>query len=1432
MKNLLKSSITIALLALLTPLIIVGCGGKEDSTKTCNPTCDSAQCQTCDVETCVSTCSEDQTCNTGICEANCNPECNTDDCMTCEDGTCSDLCTEEQTCNTGICEANCNPECNTDDCMTCEDGTCISVCTEEQTCNAGTCQEFLICDPECNIDDCLACINGTCEFICTDTETCNEGTCKEHCEPECDQNACEVCTEEACLYLCEDGQICEEGECYEISECGDGTIEGIEDCEGEELNGANCVDLGFDGGHLTCNDFCHFDTLACEGCGHDEFENNPDAENAARIELGIYELTLCRGEQDWFVIYINAGDTLAVGLDFIDNILDIDMALFDIEQNMLDTSTGISNTEMVAFTSEVNKRVLIKIHGVGSTSSSYIMNISLNPDCTSDDDCEDGNICTDFECIEECRYDSDCTEKICLENICINGCRSNNDCSEGKACENNICFTPECMTSGDCNNGNICVDYECTACEEDSYEPNNTAGESVPLVLDFYEENLALCGARARDWYLVELEELTSYEFNIYFSHELGDIDFHLYEQTNPALAKAFGVSINDDENLSYNVPNDAGGTYLLKIDLHDSNRQIYTMDLIADDEIECLTSDDCNLENLCLNNACFNIDCITSDHCEEEELCFDYECIIPECESNNECESGQLCEDYVCIDFACSEENICPSGLQCVEGTCVGCIDETNCPNTDDFTCEDQVCVLRCEEDFYEPNSASNEPAAIEIDFFNDALTLCGQNDADWFSFELQASRLYDFDLTFIDAEGGIDFKLYKADNLTTVLISADSLNDNETMEYPVSSDGTGTYYLEVNLIPGNYTQNYDLTITETGEIECAEQSECDEEDQICLDYMCITPECENNNECEIDEMCAGYICVDLACDEANPCPSPMQCFNNSICVECINETDCPNIDDFNCENNVCVLQCEEDFYEPNSTDSEPAAIEIDFSNNTLSLCGQNNADWFSFELQASRLYNFDVIFINAEGNVDFGLYKADNLTTALAFGNSITDNESTEYPVPSDSAGTYYLKIYLQPDQNDDYAQNYELAITEVREIECIEQNECSGENQLCFNYECITTECENNSECEIDEICEDYTCIEFICDEENSCPGGLICNESRCVNCLEPDDCDPNYPEDFICTDFTCVLQCEEDNNEPNTDAESAEVILIPHTMSALTLCENSAEDWFKFELDSSISYAFVTTFLHSEGNIDLYLYAQNDTTAPVIDATGSSDNENIESITYNVPENGDGVYYLVVTLISSNAQTYNITIDILGCLSDEACGDDEICMDLICLIPECGNGLTEGDEQCDDNNTDNGDGCDETCMAELNPDEEPNNFSDEATEIIVPGVAFGFIEAQEDMDWFVFTVEVPGTYTFETSDSTSGFDTVDTQIFLCDNLNPGECNYSDGNLEANDDGENGFYSTLSFELEANTTYYIVVQSFLNSTGYYKLTGSISL
>jgi hypothetical protein len=65
--------------------------------------------------------------------------------------------------------------------------------------------------------------------------------------------------------------------------CGNGVLEGTEECDGADLGGTDCTDLGFPGGTLGCTAGCAFDESDCSVCGNGVAE---DGEQCDTLDLG------------------------------------------------------------------------------------------------------------------------------------------------------------------------------------------------------------------------------------------------------------------------------------------------------------------------------------------------------------------------------------------------------------------------------------------------------------------------------------------------------------------------------------------------------------------------------------------------------------------------------------------------------------------------------------------------------------------------------------------------------------------------------------------------------------------------------------------------------------------------------------------------------------------------------------------------------------------------------------------------------------------------------------------------------------------------------------------------------------------------------------------------------------------------------------------
>jgi hypothetical protein len=143
-------------------------------------------------------------------------------------------------------------------------------------------------------------------------------------------------------------------------------------------------------------------------------------------------------------------------------------------------------------------------------------------------------------------------------------------------CDGN-CAPLDWLGDGICDEGDF-GNFKCEAhswdqgdcCPDDSgNEPNDTCGTATlvqgGIPLDFAEyANMSIC-ASDEDWYSFTLEEGNFFIADLYFEHQLGDLDMHLYEEANCLAPLASSASSDDDESLIFEVL--ATGVYLLRVE-------------------------------------------------------------------------------------------------------------------------------------------------------------------------------------------------------------------------------------------------------------------------------------------------------------------------------------------------------------------------------------------------------------------------------------------------------------------------------------------------------------------------------------------------------------------------------------------------------------------------------------------------------------------------------------------------------------------------------------------------------------------------------------------------------------------------------------------------------------------------------------------------
>eukprot|EP01084_Bolivina_argentea_P003314 6221_1 len=109
-------------------------------------------------------------------------------------------------------------------------------------------------------------------------------------------------------------------------------------------------------------------------------------------------------------------------------------------------------------------------YGSGYRCNMSTMNYECINDCADDSDCTSGYLCSMYRSCVECLNNTDCTVGVCDYNSCVD-CAENNDCPVGEYCDSNSC---EISCNGNdtfcavqsswwdkCDSSGVCVHREC-----------------------------------------------------------------------------------------------------------------------------------------------------------------------------------------------------------------------------------------------------------------------------------------------------------------------------------------------------------------------------------------------------------------------------------------------------------------------------------------------------------------------------------------------------------------------------------------------------------------------------------------------------------------------------------------------------------------------------------------------------------------------------------------------------------------------------------------------------------------------------------------------------------------------------------------------------------------------------------------------------------
>lgn len=646
------------------------CGVNEDESSCvhdCYPTCGNSVCEEGESEDEPGHCPTDcGPCNDGICGyTDFEQGCNEQDCVAgCGDGLCDDAESPFQCpvdcgkpCGDGMCEPGETVGGCAVDCGICGDGVCGKWGTQPEDCPedcSAPCGDG-ICwwgetAPNCPLD-CGACGDGVCGIVeqeeascILDCADCGDGICGAEefpgtCPADCD-GCVPFCAPE---WECGDagcGQLC--GMCPGGSVCVDHVC-CVGDCDGKQ-----CGDDGCEGECGPCQPGAVCSEFQCVCSDDFGMESNDICLQATELGPGAYQnLNICQGgDEDWYLINVEAGKTLQIQAQFNNSDGDLDMYLFQPWNcaGHLAASLSHSDNEQITYTSPGSTFYLVRIVALTPIiQNSYDLTVKVGlPECG------DG----------ECHTDENCQ-------VCPGDCGSCcTDCAPWESCVNELC---SCVTDG-------------------ALEPNDFCTQAKKLEPGLHAD-LAICSGGDQDWYTVHVETGETLQVTALFSNQMGNLDLYLYPHGNCVGYVAKAMSLTDDETIAFTSAfqsnyyimvkgfgSATGATYDLNIELFAPGCG----------DGQCADGENCG--------TC-PLDC----QCQCGEDCVESACMATGCQ-------GKQCGDDGCGNLCglCGDQQVClDSQCQCLPLTCDGT--GKNCGTWDDACQGLIICGPDCPEPPFE---------------------------------------------------------------------------------------------------------------------------------------------------------------------------------------------------------------------------------------------------------------------------------------------------------------------------------------------------------------------------------------------------------------------------------------------------------------------------------------------------------------------------------------------------------------------------------------------------------------------------------------------------------------------------------------------------------------------------------------------------------
>lgn len=839
----------------------------------------------------------------------------------------------------------------------------------------------------CGVDsDCLAdhvCINGTCVYQCPPDKEC------------VDDNDCEY------------GDVCRNSCCMEDQSCSSDW-----DCTYPEICEAG---------------WCQ-EPLPCT---HDDsYEDNDEPTTATAINFPALNqtedhpsLVICRNDDDWYKIDVLAGDKLTVRI-FFTHVSggDLELKIYDDEASALsgisvDSSTSSSDNEEVEHTAVVDSTYYVQVYGYSNGENTYSMQIE-------------------------------------------HGEAGVSPCSP-----------------------------------DDAYEENDAWTTATPITLpavgntDLYQD-MVLC-SDDEDWFAIEVPAGEGVTVRINFVDADGDLEMKLYDDTQTQVDSSTSGSANVEEVTFTRVSTTA--TYYVKVYGYYSADNDYTMEVENPGGVVI----DCTDGGLEPNDTAQTATpVIAGEHtglfiCENPLDTDWYSFTVPaggrlEASIAFDDDEGNLnlylyeSDGTTQVDSSTGYTDLETVFSPRVSASTTFLINVAASTLTWDTPYTLTVVEhppIDCSDAGYEPNDEAAAATSIGVGD-QTGMIICQTDpyDEDWYSVSILDGERMHFSIAFDHNQGNLNLYLYESDGTTQLDSSTVYDADTEQVDGP-RARGDSTYLVRVMASTLDFDVTYDLSVTVDPPIQCTDDG-YEPNDDFNQATPLSLPGIDNMIMCpgDADVFAINAVRTDrlnfLLVNESGLGDLDLFIFDDSgtevgkststgtgaedysydvyvdgtyyVVVE-PKSGDAEDIVDYHLDvSQETFVLCDTDAYEPNDNEAQATVLsDMQFTQSGsdwilelsgFTICNPGPFDWFAMDLLQGDMVSVEVLFTNADGDIDAHLL--DSAGDTVDSGTTVSDNETVDFVddggVPAD--GRYYVRVKMYSSNNDSV---YDIKVTADRAL-----------------------------------------------------------------------------------------------------------------------------------------------------------------------------------------------------------------------------------------------------------------------------------------------------------------------------------------------------------------------------------------------------------